>query len=69
LKEEHVYDAKATDVYSVGVCLFQMLYYVKPFGENCTQRTLADFQKIQRNKSYKINNKFKVGISESAAMN
>jgi len=50
LKDGHVYDAKVADIYSMGVCLFEMLNFLKPFGEEFT----SDYVKRQISRKYKF---------------
>jgi serine/threonine protein kinase len=47
LKNGYVYDGKAADIYSLGVCLFEMLYYFKPFGESLNERNTGEFMRRQ----------------------
>jgi serine/threonine protein kinase len=67
LGNDYVYDAKAADIYSLGVCLFEMLYYFKPFGKSCTRTNIGEFMRRQKNRSHKINDILKVSISEIRA--
>jgi len=62
----YVYDAKAADIYSLGVCLFEVLYYFKLFCESCTQRNIGKFMRRQKNRSYKIEQILVISISENA---
>ena len=39
-KEEEVYDAKASDVYALGISLFQMVYFLYPFDPS-NEKTYA----------------------------
>jgi serine/threonine protein kinase len=66
LKNGYVYDAKAADIYSLGVCLFEMLYYFKPFGESLNERNTGEFMRRQINRNYKIDQVLKIRISENA---
>ena len=46
-KKEHFYDAKAVDIYAMGVCLFEMLNLTRPYVDEMDVHT---FSKIKEQK-------------------
>ena len=44
IKREYHYDAKAVDIYAMGVCLFEMVTLTKPFSEEMTVTTIGKIQ-------------------------
>lgn len=48
------YDAKAADMYSMGVCLFEMLNFDKPFDQNRAVSQPLQYVIQQRNREYRL---------------
>ena len=48
------YDAKAADMYSMGVCLFEMLNFDKPFDQNLAVTQPLQYVVKQRNREYRF---------------
>ena len=65
LVEGHVYDAKKADMYSMGVSLFEMLNFNKPFGESVDSKeknnnNFLKFVRKQKNKRLQYNQNVKL---------
>jgi serine/threonine protein kinase len=64
LAEGNVYDAKAADVYSLGVCLFEMINFFLPFGQDFEVGN-KNAIKRQKNRDYKLKDTVERTISQS----
>jgi serine/threonine protein kinase len=64
LAEGNVYDAKVADVYSLGVCLFEMINFFLPFGQDFEVGN-KNAIKRQKTRDYKLKDTVERTISQS----
>lgn len=64
--KENPYDAKAADIYSMGVCLFEMINYDKPFDGDLadTLRGLAKLIQLKLHRIYRYHKKIVPELSQ-----
>lgn len=58
------YDAKAGDMYAMGVCLFQMVNLTRPYDEKLFEKDQYAYIEKQRKRDYTFNSRFAAHCNE-----